>query len=44
MNDPNFGRTTVDVEPNYVVSPLLEVVTSVDIKAGEDLLISYNLS
>ena len=42
MNDQNFGKTTVDVQPNCVVQPLLEIVTCADIKYGEELLISYN--
>ena len=42
MNDSTFGKTTVDVQPNCVVQPLLEIVTCVGIKNGEELLIRYN--
>ena len=42
MNDPNFGKITVDAQPSFVVQPLLEVVTCVDINHSKKLLISYN--
>lgn len=42
MNDPNFGEPTIDVEPNCVVQPLLDVVICVGIKASKELCISYN--
>ena len=42
MNDPNFRKDTIDIQPNCVVQPILEIVTRVDDKAGDKSLISYS--
>ena len=42
MNDTNFWKDTIDAQSYCVVQPLIKVATRVNVKAGDELLISYN--
>ena len=41
-NDPSFGIQTSDFETNAMYNPMLEVITTRDVSAGEELFVNYN--
>ena len=42
MNDPSFGKKKSPFEANAMFNPMLEVTTTRDVLAGEELFVNYN--
>ena len=42
MNGPSFGKKKSPFEANAMFNPMLEVTTTRDVLAGEELFVNYN--